>query len=380
MAASTSPQVYQFKITLKSIRLPIWRRSQVPGDYTFWDLHVAIQDAMGWWDEHLHEFLVKNLKTGQQEEIGIPEDDSFSGDLSILPGWERKISNYFSNENSNALYLYDFGDDWHHDLVLEEIRPAEEGVTYPRCMNGKRACPPENCGGARGYGDLLETLAHPTSEDYEDTVEWLGGDFDPEHFDPADVQFSDPEKRWKTAFAEEDEFENDEGLEDEQDDDDDLAALSLNHMKEIWEKAKADTLEGLSEEDQHLGRIILEHKDEFPNGFGLVDPIQERDDDSEDAVNPFIHIMIHSIVENQLADKEPIKVFQFYNAMRKKKRSHHEAIHLIGFILVPLIFPVIQADESFDIEAYCDLLRKYKTRNPEKIVQLLEKEPMLYDS
>ena len=380
MAASTSHQIYQFKITLKGIRPPIWRRFQVPEHYTFWDLHVAIQDAMGWWDSHLHSFLVKNQRTGHQEEIGMPGDDPLIDDRIILPGWEKSISQYFSRENRKAVYLYDFGDGWQHDLVLEQIVTAEEGMVYPRCLDGKRTCPPEDCGGVWGYGKLLEVLSDPKNKEYKDTVEWLGESFDPEHFDATDVNFTGPAERRAIAFAEDDDFEDDEAFDDEEDDDEDLPDLSLSHMQEIWEKAKANELGTLSEEEQQLGRLMLDHKDEFSSDFELADQNHHRQDDPEAVVNPFVHIMIHSVVENQLAEREPIEVFQFYNAMRKKKCSHHDAIHLIGFILVPLMYPVIQGDDSFDVETYCDLLRKYKTRNPEKIAQLLEKEPMLYDS
>ena len=78
-------KVFQFKITLKGIRPPIWRRIQIPETYTFWDLHVAIQDAMGWFDSHLHRFEILNPSTGMEEEIGIP-DEEFEWDTVTLPG------------------------------------------------------------------------------------------------------------------------------------------------------------------------------------------------------------------------------------------------------------------------------------------------------
>jgi len=227
---------------------------------------------------------------------------------------------------------------------------------------------------------MLEILSNPKHKEHKDTIEWLGKNFEPEDFDATDVHFSDPRERLAMVLAEEDDLEDDEILDEEEDDDDDLPELSLNHMKDIWEKVKANELGTLSEEEQQLGRIMLEHKDEFSSGFELTDQEHDPEADPETVVNPFVHIMIHSVVENQLADKEPIEVFQFYNAMRKKKCSHHDAIHLIGFILVPLMYPLFEGDDSFDVVTYCDLLKKYKTRNPEKIVQLLEKEPMLYDS
>jgi hypothetical protein len=151
-------------------------------------------------------------------------------------------------------------------------------------------------------------------------------------------------------------------------------------MQEIWKKAKANELGALSGEEQKLGRIMLEHKSDLIEDFDSADLNHDRKDDPEAEVSPFLHIMIHSIVENQLDEREPIEAFQFYNAVRKKNCSHHDAIHLIGAILVPLMYSVFETDDSFDVETYCDLLRKYKTRNPDKIPRLLEKDPMLYDS
>lgn len=194
-------KVYQFKVTLKGIRPPIWRRIQVPGNYSFWDLHVAIQDAMGWFDCHLHSFEMINPKTGFREEIGLPDDDFGAFDRDVIPGWERPISRYFTPENSKSLYIYDFGDDWRHEISLEKILSPEKGIPYPRCIKGKRACPPEDCGGPWGYGEMLVTLSDPEHEDYEDTVEWLGEVFDPEYFDPAEIHFQDPEERRKMTFT-----------------------------------------------------------------------------------------------------------------------------------------------------------------------------------
>jgi hypothetical protein len=148
-------QVYQFKITLKGIKPPIWRRIQVPETYTFWDLHVAIQDAMGWIDYHLHEFEMINPATGLAVNIGTPvPGEDF--DREVLPDWKQNIADYFSMENRTADYVYDFGDNWEHKIQLEKILPREKGVNYPICIKGKRACPPEDCGGIWGYAELLE--------------------------------------------------------------------------------------------------------------------------------------------------------------------------------------------------------------------------------
>jgi len=192
--------VYQFKITLEGIKPPIWRRIQVPGTYSFWDLHVAVQDAMGWQDCHLHAFDVVDPSTGARARFGIP----VGGPVDIeeaLPGWEHYISDFFSTENPSAGYEYDFGDGWTHKVELEKILPRQRNVGYPRCTAGKRACPPEDCGGPWRYWEFLEAVKDPGHEEHESMMERIGGEFDPEDFDPEDVEFDDPDKRWKTAFG-----------------------------------------------------------------------------------------------------------------------------------------------------------------------------------
>ncbi len=192
-------QVYQFKITLKGIRPPIWRRIQVPETYTFWDLHVAIQDAMGWLDYHLHLFEVVNPSTEMIDEIGIPDED-FELDREVLPGWRRKIADYFSLGNTKADYTYDFGDNWEHMIKVEKVLPRDKNMKYPICIGGKRASPPEDCGGIWGYGDFLEIIMNPRHKEYREMLEWVGGEFEPEHFDVKEVHFDDPGERWKIAF------------------------------------------------------------------------------------------------------------------------------------------------------------------------------------
>lgn len=190
-------RVYQFKITLKGIKPPIWRRIQIPETYTFWALHVAIQDAMGWGDYHLHEFEAVDPSTGLKVNIGIP-DEEFGRE--ILPEWKQKITDYFSMENQSANYVYDFGDNWEHKIQLEKILPRDENIQYPVCTAGKRACPPEDCGGVWGYEEFLEAIRDPQHEQHEEMLEWIGGKFDPEHFDPEEVIFEDPDERLKLTF------------------------------------------------------------------------------------------------------------------------------------------------------------------------------------
>ncbi len=195
-------QVFQFKITLKGIRPPIWRRIQVSELYNFWELHVAIQDAMDWVDYHLHQFEMKNPFTGKQTLIGLPADD-YDWSRNTLPGWEQKISLWFTPQNNLALYTYDFGDNWEHKVQLEKILPRERDVKYPICLSGKRACPPEDCGGVLGYYELLEIIKNPADERYEEMKMWLGEKYDPEYFNPKKVIFDDPDIRFRRAFEDE---------------------------------------------------------------------------------------------------------------------------------------------------------------------------------
>jgi pRiA4b ORF-3-like protein len=194
--------VYQFKLLLMEITPAIWRNIQVPESYSFWDLHVALQDSMGWLDYHLHLFRLREPITGEVVQIGIPDDDAFEGDEPILPSWGIPIANYFSRPGVVARYDYDFGDGWEHELTLEAILSRQRGKKYPLCLDGARACPPEDCGGVGGYENLLTVIQTPAHEEYESTLQWLGGRFDPEKFDPQRVKFDDPARRYELAFEE----------------------------------------------------------------------------------------------------------------------------------------------------------------------------------
>lgn len=179
----------------------VWRRILVPGTYSFWDLHVAIQDAMGWLDCHLHLFQLKNPATNDLDQIGIPSDDFFDDTERCLPGWEVTIADYFRGPGDRADYEYDFGDGWRHEVVLEEISGGLTATQYPICLDGARACPPEDCGGIRGYKGLLAILRDPGNEEFPGTQQWVGTSYDPAAFDAASVRFDDPKQRWQQAFA-----------------------------------------------------------------------------------------------------------------------------------------------------------------------------------
>jgi hypothetical protein len=193
--------IFQFRITLKDIEPTIWRRIQVPKSYNFWDLHVAIQDAMGWFDYHLHAFRIENPETNEIDEIGIPDEEDFESNPPCHPGWEVPIFQYFQEPGTKSEYGYDFGDGWEHEIIFETRVIKHKDQKYPICIDGERACPPEDCGGAFGYTELLKTLKNPDDEEYESIIQWLGGSFDPEDFNHEEVEFDDPKKRFSQAFG-----------------------------------------------------------------------------------------------------------------------------------------------------------------------------------
>lgn len=169
---------YQLKITLKNIRPPIWRRIQVNGDITLFKLHRIIQAVMGWYDYHLHRFEIYGI------EYGVPTPDDF---YPVKNEKRVKLSKLVTEENDRFLYEYDYGDSWEHEILVEKILPAEKGMYYPVCIKGKRACPPEDVGGAWGYADFLEAIRDPDHPEHEDYANWLEEDFDPEEFDLEEI-------------------------------------------------------------------------------------------------------------------------------------------------------------------------------------------------
>lgn len=202
-------QIYQIKITLQDVKPHIWRRIQVPTTFTFWDLHCAIQDAFGWTNSHLHKFIYTDDHTdgvvNKPSIMGIPFESELEGDTPSLPGWEYKLKYYIEGKTSRIEYIYDFGDNWVHKVELEDILEPLKGFKYPFCVDGERACPPEDCGGPYGYADLLEKLFDPSDPEHEEIVEWVdsihGGTFHPEQFYPAQVKFVSPSKRLKEFFG-----------------------------------------------------------------------------------------------------------------------------------------------------------------------------------
>jgi hypothetical protein len=192
--------VLRIRVSLEDILPPIWREILVPAHYSFWDLHVAIQDAMGWLDCHLHEFSVPEGQTPRDLRIGIPDEEQWPGTPTVLAGWEYPVLDLLREPGQSLCYLYDFGDDWLHSVTLLAIERREKGQRYPQCVAGERACPPEDCGGAHGYQALLQALFDPAHPGHAEMHRWIPEGWGPELFRPGEVQFDSPRKRWELAF------------------------------------------------------------------------------------------------------------------------------------------------------------------------------------
>lgn len=186
MGRARNTLIYQLKVGLLGVKPPVWRRLEVVGGLTLAQLHEIIQAAMGWTDSHLHAFEVG------ADSYGTPDPD-WASDLQD----ERRVRlcQLGLSAGSRFRYTYDFGDDWQHDVLVEQIAAPDPAIAYPRCTGGRRACPPEDCGGPWGYAELLEVLSNPDHAEYEDRVEWLGVEFDADAFDQDEVNYL---LRWLT--------------------------------------------------------------------------------------------------------------------------------------------------------------------------------------
>lgn len=194
--------VLQFVVELEGVNPLVWRRIQIPNHYNFWDLHVAIQDALGWQDCHLHHFEIKGKGKRKAVRIGIPDFSGYVDLPEVFPGWEIPVTTYFNNLGVQATYEYDYGDGWLHTVLLEGYLFRDPKMSYPLCLGGERACPPEDCGGVSGYENVVAVLADPEHADYQEMREWVGVEWSPERFNAAEVQFDNPYQRWKQAFLE----------------------------------------------------------------------------------------------------------------------------------------------------------------------------------
>ncbi len=166
--------VYQLKITLKGSKPPIWRRLLVRSDTPLPVVSDVLLAAMGWLNYHLHQFVVGG------EQIGVPDEDDWA---QVTDEATLRLDQIAPDAGSRFTFEYDFGDGWEHLVLVEKVLPLEPGEMYPRCVAGRRACPPEDVGGIWGYAGFLEAIGDPAHPEHGEYLEWVGGSFDAEAFD-----------------------------------------------------------------------------------------------------------------------------------------------------------------------------------------------------
>ena len=191
---SKADSIYQVHVALREIDPPIWRLIEVSSQTTLKQFHWILQIAMGWENSHLHEYIVSELRYGTPDPL-------YDETSQVLLETGVRLERVLRKSGAKLLYLYDFGDFWEHDITLLASFNAEPGVTYPRPQGGGRSCPPEDCGGVRGYARLLETLLDPQHQDFEHKRTWVGLHFNAEVFSTVAVNHLLQKKRTTLAEA-----------------------------------------------------------------------------------------------------------------------------------------------------------------------------------
>ena len=172
------PQFYLLKIKLLDMPHAIWRRFVVPSNITLDQLHEVVQIVMGWHNSHLHVFIKGNQQymSAMSLELGDENDSLLEDDYTLESLAPKK--------GAKIRYCYDFGDDWLHEIVVENVNYEDPAQSHPiYCVAGEKACPPEDCGGVYGYLDFCDAIADPKHPEHRNLKEWFGGKYDPNHFD-----------------------------------------------------------------------------------------------------------------------------------------------------------------------------------------------------
>jgi len=173
-AADSINEICTLRIELCGSDPLIWRQVEVPTSVTLKVLHDIIQAAMGWWDYHLWEFTIGKRR------FGLPMDEDW-GTEPRTDAAKVRLRQVLTPCRTTITYLYDFGDDWEHRLILTGIRQGEPRISYPRYVGGEGNAPPEDCGGIHGFYNKLAIAADPSHPDHAEVTEWL------ENYDPKDI-------------------------------------------------------------------------------------------------------------------------------------------------------------------------------------------------
>ena len=170
----------RLRIQLEDVDPAVWRRLLVPGTVKLAKLGQMLVVAMGWNNSHLHAFRVGDTSYGMQDDDDddFPDDEIDEQSVTVLQALR---------EHQTFTFDYDFGDGWEHEVVIEELIHSDSGLKFAVCLDGERACPPDDVGGPGGYAAFLEAVADTDHDEHADFLEWVGGSFDPAEFDVANA-------------------------------------------------------------------------------------------------------------------------------------------------------------------------------------------------
>ncbi len=171
--------VHRLKITLRKVRPPVWRRIELASDTTLGELSPMLEGVMGWYGGHLHAFDIGGT------DFSPPDPDWDTGDLDEK---KYRLGAVLPTVGGKMGWDYDFGDNWQHTVLVEAITPTDPQLEYPLCVTGKRACPPDDCGGPWAYMSILEALRDLHYPDREDLLSMVPTGFVPGAFNLQDAE------------------------------------------------------------------------------------------------------------------------------------------------------------------------------------------------
>ena len=172
---AVTDSIYRLNVTLLNIEPPISRRIELAGSTSLDQFHNILQISFGWQNCHMHQFEKDEQRYGV-----VDGDDPFDADT--LPEAKHTLGDVLPHKGDQLLYWYDFGDDWYHEIEVEDILTPDVKTRYPRVTAGTRRCPPEDCGGPFGYENLLAVLANKKHPEHRELRGWVGTGFNPEAF------------------------------------------------------------------------------------------------------------------------------------------------------------------------------------------------------